>query len=114
MNLEDHVLSNTKSVTTSSKAHSLLTLIWWPISRESCCIVYALLIFLMILTAAIRSFTFVSVCMTASINLHDKMFNALTRATIYFFNTNSSGMEYFKLLTTYAFINIFLPFRPNS
>jgi ATP-binding cassette subfamily C (CFTR/MRP) protein 4 len=29
--------------------------------------------------------------MKASMNLHNKMFNAITRATMYFFNTNSSG-----------------------
>lgn len=97
MNLEDHFLSNTNSETTSSNAHTLLTFLWWPMSRKSCCIIYAVLICMMILTAAIRSVTFVSVCMTASINLHDKMFNALTRATIYFFNTNSSGKGFFKL-----------------
>lgn len=84
VNLEDHVFSNLRSVSTSDNS-------WGPISRENCCLIYAFLIQMIVMTAVIRSATFVSVCMTASTNLHDNMFNALSRATIYFFNTNSSG-----------------------
>jgi ATP-binding cassette subfamily C (CFTR/MRP) protein 4 len=39
--------------------------------------------------------------MKTSMNLHNNMFNAITRATMYFFNTNSSG----KYIKNY---NIFL------
>lgn len=67
------------------------TLLWWTISRQTCIIVFAVLTFSMILATLIRSATFVSVCMKASMILHNKMFNAITRATMYFFNTNSSG-----------------------
>lgn len=67
------------------------TLMGWTISRHTCIIVFAVFTFAMILATLIRSATFVSVCMKASMNLHNKMFNAITRATMYFFNTNSSG-----------------------
>jgi ATP-binding cassette subfamily C (CFTR/MRP) protein 4 len=33
-----------------------------------------------------------NMCVKASINLHNKMFNSITRATMKFFNTNSSGI----------------------
>jgi hypothetical protein len=34
---------------------------------------------------------FISVCMSASMNLHKKMLTAIMKATMLFFNTNSSG-----------------------
>lgn len=38
-----------------------------------------------------RSFLFFNVAMTASKNLHNSMFRGVTRASMYFFNTNPSG-----------------------
>lgn len=38
-----------------------------------------------------RSFAFFIMCLKASRNLHDKLFRGITRATMYFFNTNPSG-----------------------
>lgn len=38
-----------------------------------------------------RSFLFFNVAMRASKSLHDAMFDGITRATMYFFNTNPSG-----------------------
>lgn len=38
-----------------------------------------------------RSFQFFSMCVRASVRLHDKLFRGITRATMYFFNTNPSG-----------------------
>ncbi|XP_037030669.1 multidrug resistance-associated protein 4-like [Bradysia coprophila] len=38
-----------------------------------------------------RSFAFFQMCLMASRNLHDKLFRGITRATMYFFNTNPSG-----------------------
>lgn len=38
-----------------------------------------------------RSFAFFQMCLKASRNLHDKLFRGITRATMYFFNTNPSG-----------------------
>lgn len=38
-----------------------------------------------------RSFAFFEMCMKASIRLHDEMFRCISRATMHFFNTNTSG-----------------------
>lgn len=106
VNLEELVFRNTSSIndklisidnnsTTTSTASGITNqLLWWTISRQTCIIVFAVLTFSMILATLVRSATFVSVCMRASMNLHNKMFNAITRATMYFFNTNSSGKNY--------------------
>lgn len=64
---------------------------WWSITRQNCINVFMGLTFFMIVVTIIKYAAFVSVCMQASINLHNKMFSAITRATMYFFNTNSSG-----------------------
>lgn len=59
--------------------------------REIYITVYTVLIVSMLVTIFTRSMMFVSVFMCASKNLHNWMFNAIIRATMYFFNTNSSG-----------------------
>lgn len=59
--------------------------------REIYIIVYSVLIISMVVTIFARSMMFVSVFMCASKNLHNWMFNAIIKATMYFFNTNSSG-----------------------
>lgn len=63
------------------------------ISRQTCIIVFTVLILTMILANFIKSITLMSVCMKASLNLHNDMFNALTRATMYFINTDTSGNQ---------------------
>lgn len=45
----------------------------------------------MVIVTFTRALTFFSVCMKASIKLHDTMFRCITRATMSFFNNNSSG-----------------------
>lgn len=73
--------------------HTSTTLLWWSISRETCFIVFGILTLLMMLAIIIRTIMFVSVCMKSSMTLHNNMFSAITRATMSFFNTNSSGNE---------------------
>lgn len=115
VNLEEHVfryensVDNSKLITTSNNTYNSTsttdevsdTLLWWTISRQTCIVVFAVLTFSMILATLVRSATFVSVCTKASMILHNKMFNAITRATMYFFNTNSSGkiLKKYKLNT---------------
>lgn len=53
--------------------------------------IYAIIIILMIASLLIRASTIVSFFIAVSMSLHRKMFNAVIRATMYFFNTNSSG-----------------------
>lgn len=67
------------------------TSVEYPLSRQTCVIVFAVLIVSMVVVICMRSAIIVSVFMKASMILHTKMFNAITRATMYFFNVNSSG-----------------------
>ncbi|XP_050432547.1 probable multidrug resistance-associated protein lethal(2)03659 isoform X2 [Adelges cooleyi] len=97
VNLEEHVFrstplsSATGNGTFADTMSEDTSLSGWLLSRKTCIIVFSTLTLLMIVATLIRSATFVSVCMSASINLHNRMFNSITRATMYFFNTNSSG-----------------------
>uniref|UniRef100_A0A2S2QEN8 Putative multidrug resistance-associated protein lethal n=1 Tax=Sipha flava TaxID=143950 RepID=A0A2S2QEN8_9HEMI len=88
VNLEEHVFHPASSSTTDQFSTNFL---WWSVSRQTCFTVFGILTFMIIVATLIRFVVFVSVCTKSSINLHNKMFNAITRATMYFFNTNSSG-----------------------
>lgn len=61
------------------------------LSSEVCIYIYTGLVTLTIILSLTRSFAFFRVCMTASKRLHDTMFRGISRATMRFFNTNSSG-----------------------
>lgn len=61
------------------------------ICRQTYIIVYAALVMFLLIACIIRSMTFASVMTKASLNLHSGMFNAIIRATVYFFDTNPSG-----------------------
>lgn len=91
MTNENSSLLTTTDNNTSTTGAITDTILGLSITRETCIIVFAVLTFSMILATLVRSATFVSVCMKASMNLHNAMFNSITRATMYFFNTNSSG-----------------------
>ncbi|XP_049853309.1 probable multidrug resistance-associated protein lethal(2)03659 isoform X1 [Schistocerca gregaria] len=60
-------------------------------SREMCIYVFTAVSVAVIIVSLTRSFLFFMVCMRASMNLHDRMFECITRARMYFFNTNTSG-----------------------
>ncbi|XP_025422003.1 probable multidrug resistance-associated protein lethal(2)03659 isoform X2 [Sipha flava] len=85
--MDYNILSATYIV--SSMAHEISN----PplISRQSCIIIFAILTFSLIVVILMRTATLVSVCLKASFNLHNAMFNAIIKATMYFFNTNSTG-----------------------
>lgn len=61
------------------------------LSTETCIIVYSILIAMIFLVTITRSVSFYSVCIKASRNLHDNMFNALLSTTMRFFNINPPG-----------------------
>jgi len=100
--MEEHVFCNVHHYipysSTSVAENELNTFEWWSISRQTCITVFATLTLIIIIIAAIRSVLFVSVHMKASMTLHNNMFNSLIKATIYFFNTNSSGNYSYKWL----------------
>ncbi|XP_043286728.1 probable multidrug resistance-associated protein lethal(2)03659 [Venturia canescens] len=62
-----------------------------PLDRDTCIYIYSSLTLLTVLLTLIRSFSFFGICMKASIRLHDRMFRSISRATMRFFNTNTSG-----------------------
>lgn len=93
VNLEEHVFRNVKSESVEISYDTLNTFPWWIIPRQTCINVFAGLIFTMVLIVAIKSILFVSVCVSASMNLHNKMLVGITKATMFFFNTNSSGTK---------------------
>lgn len=39
----------------------------------------------------LRTFGFFRMCLRISLRLHDRLFRGITRTSMYFFNTNSSG-----------------------
>lgn len=51
---------------------------------------YSALVLITILLS-VNSFAFFEMCLQASSNLHAALYHGITRATMYFFNTNSSG-----------------------
>lgn len=63
----------------------------WDFSRDVSIYIYSGITAATIIVTLIRSFTFFTVCMRASTRLHNNMFNSITRATMRFFNTNTSG-----------------------
>lgn len=65
----------------------------WIVSRNTCVIVFAALTILIIIATLVESTLLISVCTTASTNLHNKMFSAITRSNMNFLNKNPSGKE---------------------
>ncbi|KAK4880166.1 hypothetical protein RN001_008312 [Aquatica leii] len=53
--------------------------------------IYSLIIIVLIIASLSRSFLFYKICMKASENLHNSMFDSIIHATMRFFNTNSPG-----------------------
>lgn len=76
---------------TGNSTSAKQTLLWWSISRQTCVTVYAILTVSLIVVVFIRAGLFVLFFMNVSTNLHNDMFDAIARATMLFFNTNSSG-----------------------
>lgn len=102
---------NTNNVTiTLTKANDTLInqLLSWSFSRQTFVTVFVFLTISMIIVTLIRSIIFVLVCMKSSITLHNKMFNAITNATMRFFNTNSSGKNNYIYIIAIKFMLIYL------
>lgn len=107
VNQEEYVFRNENSSFSFNDNSTLLSYDTFTLpldSRQTCIIVYAVLIISLIVAILIRSVIFVSVCTNASLNLHNRMFNTIIEATMYFFNTNSSGN--YTIQIKYAFFNV--------
>ncbi|CAH1738394.1 unnamed protein product, partial [Aphis gossypii] len=94
IHLEENVfqtINSSKSINSSATVlpDELLTSL--NASRKSCIIIFAGLIFLIIIIAFLQSALFVSVCTEASMTLHNRMFFSITRATMDFLSKTPSG-----------------------
>lgn len=98
VNLEDLVFDHVKIKSTHNGTTPVNgELFRFPINRQTCLAIYAILNVTIVGIVLVRCATLVSLFVTVSINLHKKMFNTITTATMYFFNINSSGIECLKL-----------------
>ncbi|XP_026807567.1 probable multidrug resistance-associated protein lethal(2)03659 isoform X2 [Rhopalosiphum maidis] len=82
-------ISNDNS--TLSSSDTINTLLFTSNFRQICMIVYTVIIIFSIIIVIFRCVVYVSFCKNASIHLHDQMFDSFVKATMSFFNTNSSG-----------------------
>lgn len=91
VNLEDMYYPCKDNITTTNRNCDELKKPLLDLSREWCIYIFAIITLGMIIFTLLRSFAFVTMCINISLNLHNYMFNGITRATMYFFNTNPSG-----------------------
>uniref|UniRef100_A0AAG5CQF6 Uncharacterized protein n=1 Tax=Anopheles atroparvus TaxID=41427 RepID=A0AAG5CQF6_ANOAO len=80
------------------------------LSREQYILIYATAMLCMFVLSLSRSFLFFYICLRATIRLHDRLFRGITRATMYFFNTNPSGRILNRFSRDIGCIDTFLPF----
>ncbi|EDW98328.1 probable multidrug resistance-associated protein lethal(2)03659 [Drosophila yakuba] len=59
--------------------------------RQELVLFYATILGATLIVYLIRTFGFFKMCLRISLHLHDRLFRGITRASMYFFNTNSSG-----------------------
>jgi ABC-type multidrug transport system fused ATPase/permease subunit len=59
--------------------------------RDRYVMVYGILVAILVYMTLQKTFSFFYLCLRVSKNLHDQMFRGIIRASMYFFNTNSSG-----------------------
>uniref|UniRef100_A0A182Q496 Uncharacterized protein n=1 Tax=Anopheles farauti TaxID=69004 RepID=A0A182Q496_9DIPT len=80
------------------------------LSRHQHILLYAVAMLFMFVLSLSRSFLFFYICLRATIRLHDRLFRGITRATMYFFNTNPSGRILNRFSRDIGCIDTFLPF----
>ncbi|XP_037911371.1 probable multidrug resistance-associated protein lethal(2)03659 [Hermetia illucens] len=59
--------------------------------RETFVITYSILLAVALILFLTRTYGFFAMCLRVSLKLHNKLFSSITRATMQFFNINSSG-----------------------
>lgn len=91
LNLDTYRHNN--SIETSSSPSKNITIInqddW--INRQNYTYFYSIFTILSLYLSIHRSFAFFKMVLRASINLHDRLFESITRATMWFFTNNPSG-----------------------
>ncbi|XP_013107786.2 probable multidrug resistance-associated protein lethal(2)03659 isoform X2 [Stomoxys calcitrans] len=64
---------------------------WEEQERQKRVIIYSIMLGSTLIVYLFRTFGFYSMCLRISLKLHDRLFRGITRTSMYFFNTNSSG-----------------------
>ncbi|XP_062563901.1 probable multidrug resistance-associated protein lethal(2)03659 [Armigeres subalbatus] len=94
---------------TESVSSKLAGTVFAELNREQYLLIYSGAMGVMLCLSLSRSFSFFYLCLRASIRLHDQLFRGITRATMYFFNTNPSGRILNRFSRDIGCIDIFLP-----
>lgn len=79
------------------------------LKREHYIYIYSGAMLLILYLALHKALTFFQICLRASINLHDKLFRGITRATMDFFNKNPSGRILNRFSKDIGCVDIILP-----
>jgi ATP-binding cassette, subfamily C (CFTR/MRP), member 4 len=75
--------------TSTTIEFDFMSMTW--MNTEFAIYVYTGIIVATLILSLFRSYLFFNLCMRASVILHNTMFSSITRATMAFFNANSSG-----------------------
>ncbi|PSN47509.1 hypothetical protein C0J52_02251 [Blattella germanica] len=87
---------------------------YWLPDTETCIYVYAGLIAAIIIFAIGCTMSFFKICMKASENLHNTMFESIVRASMWFFNNNPSGQILNRFSKDMGQIDEMLPLSMND
>ncbi|XP_058839982.1 ATP-binding cassette sub-family C member 4-like [Topomyia yanbarensis] len=110
VNQEEHLSQNVTGSDNSTAVPSKLEgTVFAALAREQYLMIYSGAMAIMLCLSLNRSFSFFYLCLRASIRLHDQLFRGITRATMYFFNTNPSGRILNRFSRDIGCIDIFLP-----
>nr|XP_018899809.1 PREDICTED: probable multidrug resistance-associated protein lethal(2)03659 [Bemisia tabaci] len=89
LDLEGNPLS--QNGTQADNSHMTHNFFGFPLDRQWCIYIFSAITAAMVIATLVRSASFVQLCTNASMNLHNNMFSAIVRSTMYFFNSNPSG-----------------------
>lgn len=106
---QNATVSNGTEQTTTPVRSKLEGTIFAALTREQYLLIYSGAMGVMLCLSLNRSFSFFYLCLRASIRLHDQLFRGITRATMFFFNTNPSGRILNRFSRDIGCIDIFLP-----
>lgn len=110
VNQEEYLSLNATARNDSAPVPSKLEgTVFAALTREQYLMIYTGAMAIMLCLSLNRSFSFFYLCVRASISLHDRLFRGITRATMYFFNTNPSGRILNRFSRDIGCIDVFLP-----
>lgn len=78
--------------------------------RRTLMLYYTIMLGAIFILYLLRTFGFFTMCLRISLKLHDNLFRGITRATMYFFNTNSSGRILNRFASDIRTIDVDLPY----